>query len=192
MLLICIISEEPLSIKEQNPRGFSKQLHYHNISIVLSFPKHYTISNCPRSPQAPRFSHLIMKLFSTSNVAAAALLSASLAAADLDLTACSVSHNSGNGGNQFTMTWDGTPSQSQSTICGHFSDQVQAFILANGMQLKGSVSCSTSGSTISTQLTINKQSCIAEADVIGQAMASAIGSATTVNFDGSLCGNPDC
>lgn len=135
---------------------------------------------------------LNMKLFSTSNVAAAALLSASFVTADLDLTGCSVSHNSGNGGNQFTMSWDGTPSQSQSTICGHFSDQVQALISANGMQLKGSVSCSTSGSSIVTQLTINKQSCVAEADVIGQAMTVAIGSATTVNFDGSLCGTPGC
>jgi hypothetical protein len=133
-----------------------------------------------------------MKLFSTSNVAAAALLLASFAAAELDLTGCSVSHNSGNGGNQFTMSWDGTPSQSQSTVCGHFADEVGALIPANGMELKGSVSCSTSGSSIVTQLTINKQSCIEEADVIAQAMTLAIGSATTVNFDGSLCGTPAC
>lgn len=104
----------------------------------------------------------------------------------MSMTSCSISHNSGNGGNQFTMSWSGVPSISQSTICGHFSSDVSGLISSNGMQQIGSVSCLTDGSNMTTQLTINKQPCSSEANVIVEAMQEALGSAGSLG-SGTVC-----
>lgn len=117
---------------------------------------------------------------------------ATFTSASMHLTGCSVSHNSGNGGNQFSMSWDAVPSQSRSSLCGSFANRLRNFAQGSGMQVKGDIECSTNGASMFTRVTLNKHSCLEEADIIGQAMANALGNSGPLNFQGHLCGNPAC
>ena len=130
--------------------------------------------------------------FSSTSVTIVAALSSSAAA--MQMSGCTISHNSGDGGNQFTVYWNGVPSQSQSTICGHFSNDLYSKAAGSGVQVKGSVACATrAGNNMDTILTLNKQSCQTQANVIVQAMQQALGSAGTLgsgnscNFASSGC-----
>lgn len=96
------------------------------------------------------------------------------------MSECSISHNSGDGGNQFLMHWQQVPSESQSTICGHFNEDLGTLVWFAGTDIKGSVSCSTSGSDMVTTLTLDKQSCESQANLIVEAMQEALGSAGTL------------
>jgi hypothetical protein len=104
------------------------------------------------------------------------------ASANVVGTSCTVSHNSGNGGNQFSINWSDVPAGAISNFCNNFGTDVAAGISAAGMQGKGSPLCevNTSGdNTAFTQLTINKQPCANQLEVIQGAVAKAAGIAVT-------------
>jgi hypothetical protein len=116
--------------------------------------------------------------------------------ADVSSTSCQVSHNSGNGGNQFSIDWIGLPSQAMDNICDSFTNDVITGVGNNGMQLKGSVLCETNiagSGTIFTQLTINKQPCANELAVIAGAMSNAVGGlAPGTAVDSPVCNLSEC
>jgi len=105
--------------------------------------------------------------FSAAPYLIALSLSATVGAA-MEMDACGVTHNAGAGGNQFSMSWVDVPSQSSTTVCGHFNDQLRSRLSDAGMKIRGSITCATDGQsqTMITQLTLDKQSCVSQAALI--------------------------
>jgi len=89
------------------------------------------------------------------------------------------------------MNWDGVPEGSSSSICGSFADEISGQILANSMTMIGDTSCSTDGSDMSTQVTINKQSCTSQASAIVAAMQLSLGDSGSLG-DGTDCDFSGC
>ncbi|TAQ88586.1 hypothetical protein B7494_g3095 [Chlorociboria aeruginascens] len=116
--------------------------------------------------------------------------------ATLSGTSCSVSHNAGNGGNQFSITWTGVPPSSEPSICGEFSDEISSIADDREIEQKGSVSCRTDGEdqpNVYTTLTLNKSSCTAQLEAISDAMSAALGvDSTGVGFTAPQCDLSGC
>lgn len=134
-----------------------------------------------------------MKFFATTITTLAA---SGLVLADLSSVSCGVSHNSGNGGNQFSITWTGLPGDAEPTICGTFAKQVSSDASGANVQLKGGVTCRTDGAGqpgMFTQLTLNKQSCQVQLALINTAMSEAIGALSGgTNVDAATCDLSNC
>jgi hypothetical protein len=107
----------------------------------------------------------------------AAIMAISGGVSAMKMNHCTISRNSGSGGNQFVMDWQGVPSKSASTICGHFQDDLNAQIASANIQMRGSVTCSTANTNMFTVLTLDKQSCHKQAATIVKAMKDALGDA---------------
>jgi hypothetical protein len=104
------------------------------------------------------------------------------ASANVVGTSCTVTHNSGNGGNQFSINWADIPAGAIANFCNNFGTDVAQGISAAGMQGKGSPLCEVNTNGVDsafTQLTINKQPCANQLEVIQGAVAKAAGLAVT-------------
>lgn len=121
--------------------------------------------------------------FSTTFLIPIAGLASTTTATSMTLGTCAISHTAI--GNQFTMQWSNVPLRSQSSLCGHFADAVGA--LAGQIVVKG-ITCSTDDAgNMATVVTLDKTSCVNQANEIGQAMSQALGSGGTLSYDTGKC-----
>ncbi|KZM27283.1 uncharacterized protein EKO05_0005565 [Ascochyta rabiei] len=129
----------------------------------------------------------------TTTVFGLALALSGSAQADMVMSGCAIQHKAGNGGNAFTIFWSGVPAASTSTICGHFDEDLTGITTSQKIQKLGDKCSTDNAGGMSTVVTLNKQSCLTQANAIIEAARKALGTGgtfddtNTCNFAVSNC-----